>query len=270
VLLRGLSLHTTSPKLLPDFVQFGSGAAAPPAPGRHREVGAGRLGPSASVGGFGSVRSLGSPEHATHASTPALIGIIVRKPVAVLSLPTRVNDTPPPAAPYKNVHLQSPMLRRVFTSCLIDLFDAYDIALRVRPIDTPQDGLTLWGVLGFGGMQLSGVVLLSVAQGILSESCPAANVPAQDWLKELTNQLAGRLRNQLLRFGADLWISCPIVLKGDRIVPALQSQPLDPCVFSTDRGLVWGWLDFEMAPNFTLTTTADSPEPMAEGESVIF
>jgi len=98
---------------------------------------------------------------------------------------------------------------------------------------------------------------------------PASARGARDLMRELTNQLAGRVKNRLLNFTLMLTIGVPTVLSG----PALERQrPRRDTevvyLFRTLRGEIVVTLDLSIDPN--ALSYASSSRVAKEGEFIAF
>jgi CheY-specific phosphatase CheX len=88
----------------------------------------------------------------------------------------------------------------------------------------------------------------------------------RDWIAELANQLAGRIKNKLLAHGAEVYVNTPVVLRGEHLAP-LPRQELLPLTFSTDGGNVFVWIELETNSDVSLGPPAVA---LAEGETLLF
>lgn len=152
----------------------------------------------------------------------------------------------------------------------IELFAAYGVKLTLLS-STAQESheISMTGLVGFTGPGAWGMCLLGGNQGPLRSSNPTGG-RLRDWVAELTNQLAGRLKRKLVDRGALVYITTPIVIRGARIEPLpRKDRRLRPSVFEAESGRLTLWVEVETSPDFIL-----SPEPaeltMAEGEAVLF
>jgi CheY-specific phosphatase CheX len=82
-----------------------------------------------------------------------------------------------------------------------------------------QDGIL--AIIGFGGDQIRGSLVLSASRGILTSSCPVENTEGvaasdilQDWGGELANQLLGRLKSRLLAHNVTILLGTPTTVSG--------------------------------------------------------
>ena len=158
----------------------------------------------------------------------------------------------------------------VLDSCR-ELFAAYGLMLEPREGgDVPHDAV-LCSVLGFGGSQLRGAVVMVASRRALELSNPVAGSSQRDWICELANQLAGRLKNKLLGMGIEMRLATPAGLSGDSLCPfglrqrgayGLGAGPTTVCA----------WVDGEAVDGFVYPSLAplDAEIAIAEGEMVLF
>lgn len=150
-------------------------------------------------------------------------------------------------------------------SCL-SLFEAYGVQLQhSNGVQEPTGDHSLTGIIGFTGQGITGMCLVAASEGPLMASNPASG-RLRDWVAELSNQLAGRLKHKLLAMGAEVYITTPIVLRATRIEP-LPRRTLVPRTFKAADGTVALWVEVEITPEFQLTP---GEEPVAEGETLLF
>lgn len=149
------------------------------------------------------------------------------------------------------------------------LFEAYGVAL--TPLDNPPplgEAVSMTGVIGFTGPGISGMCLLAAANEPLTASNPAQDGSLRDWMAELVNQLAGRVKHKLIARGATVYITTPIVLQGARIEP-LPRRELKSHQFEAMGGRVSLWVEVETTPDFVLSNEPEE-EVAAEGEAMMF
>jgi hypothetical protein len=123
------------------------------------------------------------------------------------------------------------------------------------------------GVVGFSGPGISGMCLLAASNEPIKASNPTDG-SLRDWIAELVNQLAGRLKHKLISRGAPVYVTTPIVLRGARIEPMPRKQ-LNPQTFSGAGGMLCLWVEVETAEGFALTREA-AEETAAEGDTLLF
>jgi CheY-specific phosphatase CheX len=151
---------------------------------------------------------------------------------------------------------------------------------REEPVRPPQDGIL--AIIGFGGAQMRGSLVLSANCGMLRTSFPVKQAPGagegpcpehlQDWAGELANQLLGRFKYRLLGHGITLQLGTPTTVSGLELRVRScggqpQSKPL--WLYSGDDWLVVR-LDAIVAPEVTLSESPDSGSAAAEGEVLLF
>jgi len=153
-------------------------------------------------------------------------------------------------------------------ACL-SLFDAYGVQLEHREMTgAPHEERSLTGIIGFTGNSITGMCLVAASEEPLIASNPAGG-SLRDWVAELSNQLAGRLKHKLLAQGVEVYITTPIVLRATRIEP-LPRRKLVPRGFSLKSGgTVSLWVEVEIGPDFVMTPN-EAEVPVAEGETLMF
>jgi hypothetical protein len=152
-------------------------------------------------------------------------------------------------------------------SC-VSLFAAYNVHLEpVASPALPNEEAVMTGIIGFSGPGIWGMCLLACSRAPVSASNPAGG-SARDWLAELVNQLAGRLKSRLLQHGAPVYITTPIVLRAARVEPMPQGG-LKPRLFAAPEGNVELWVEIEIAPDFTLAPEA-AEATVDEGDAILF
>ncbi|MFZ5440658.1 MAG: chemotaxis protein CheX [Myxococcota bacterium] len=162
------------------------------------------------------------------------------------------------------------LLRSEMSACGVALFDAY--GLGAQQSESPRAGeeldLRLAAVIGFSGQKVRGTLMLAIDEGALRRSLPPGSEP-RDWLAELANQLLGRFKNRLARFGVDLTISTPLVILGERLSPSVRGAT-SPLRWALGADRAHAWLDAELAPDVTLVESKAMAEVTAEGELLLF
>jgi hypothetical protein len=117
-----------------------------------------------------------------------------------------------------------PLLDALVQSSAVELFQSRGIAVAPLPssVGNPHQGtyFSLAGVVTLSSAKASGSLALSWADPVFSLFTPsiaAASLGARDLMRELTNQLAGRVKNRLLNFTLMLNIGVPTVLSGQAL-----------------------------------------------------
>lgn len=157
------------------------------------------------------------------------------------------------------------IITEIAATCCERLFSDYAVTVQRSDAAEPgeDDNLHLCGIIGFTGEEMRGTLMLATTREPLGLSNPSGDVALRDWIAELTNQLLGRIKNQLLGYGVTLYLSTPIVLRGQCIAP-VSRQELRPLLFRSDNGLIAAWIEVEMTVGLELPDT-----PSAEGVAVV-
>jgi hypothetical protein len=161
------------------------------------------------------------------------------------------------------------------TSAASELFAARGIDVRV--VTGADVSIEYAATIGFAADGVRGMIGLGMSPDTL-QRMTAQDQPngttynTEDWLAESANQLLGRLKNKLLRYGVVLSIALPTVLQGVRLqflgtgTTTLWTHALD-----TELGPFWVWLDVRCNEQLVLTEVDDpSLEGAPEGELLLF
>jgi hypothetical protein len=155
------------------------------------------------------------------------------------------------------------------TQAGVDLFAAYGVELNPVLGKLRTSDVKFLSIAGFVGPQFSGFVGLGTTEGVLRRSNRTTSSP-HDWMAELSNQLIGRIKNQIAGKGVLIHRVPPAVFVGD--VPAMLYAlvTLKPVTLTDDDDSVFLWTKFE--PSITATDVWPEAETgiMAEGEMVLF
>lgn len=148
------------------------------------------------------------------------------------------------------------------------LFDAYGVNLHsTTDADTSQAKVLLCGVVGFAGPGIRGTCILAATEEPISKSIPVSG-SLRDWIAELSNQLVGRIKNKLLGYGAEVYITSPAVVRGEHLA-APSNCAIKPLSFATSGGNVFLWVDVETDATFALISPPEPPGA-SEGEALLF
>jgi hypothetical protein len=142
-------------------------------------------------------------------------------------------------------------------SSAVELFQSRGIAVAPLPssVGNPHQAtyFGLAGVVTLSSPKAAGSISLSWADPVFSlftPPVPAMALAARDLLRELTNQLAGRVKNRLLNFNLMLTIGVPTVLSGqalERQRPRRETEVV--YMFRTLRGEIVITLDLSIDPD---------------------
>lgn len=131
--------------------------------------------------------------------------------------------------------------------CTVELFRAHGVVVAPAGTSTKtgpegRGHFDPIGVVTFSNAKASGVLMLSLAEpvyGLLSPPVAAAGHAQNDALRELTNQLIGRIKNRLMQFQLVLRIGLPSTMREQGLRRQLAaSPPLGSYAFRTLRGEV--------------------------------
>src|SRR6266545_2035589 len=138
------------------------------------------------------------------------------------------------------------ILDDLLVECASALFSAYNRPLSYAGTASSEtQSFVLSGVIGFAGSDMRGTLLLAMTRGLLEDLSPSA-ASMRDWIAELSNQLLGRFKNQLLRFGTEIYAATPSVLRGELITPLPRACALAGHCFESAQGSACVWLDLSL------------------------
>ncbi len=153
-------------------------------------------------------------------------------------------------------------------SACLDLFDAYDVHLEPATRSWTDSGeRLLCGTVGFVGRGVRGSCLVAGEERPLTASCPPGG-RLGDWVGELANQLAGRIKTRLLERGVEVSLTTPIVISGVHLEPLPRGR-LEPAVFASGVGDVMVWAEVETAADFAFAVEQVSVRT-GEGDVLLF
>jgi len=165
-------------------------------------------------------------------------------------------------------------LDTIVQSATVDLFRSYGVAVApvarrtVRPANLPEGHC---GAISFNGQGVNGALTLFVPLPILGLTKPGMlQAPqARDWIRELTNQLMGRIKTRLLQLGVTLSMGLPSAL--DRRLVERRERPSGSLLvfeFRTIRDAITVTLEGAFDESgFKYSGTAN---PGSEGDVIIF
>jgi len=164
------------------------------------------------------------------------------------------------------------LLSQISVESTQSLFEAYGLSLTRYAVEkVPGHEILMCGVIGFTGPTLRGTVILAANEMPLIASNPVHGSPLRDWIAELTNQLAGRVKNRLRAYGIEIYITTPVVLRGEHLAPVPRAEIQPECFEAPGGGVLWVWTEGEAPEGFVLAEadTADDSS-VNEGDALMF
>ncbi len=144
-------------------------------------------------------------------------------------------------------------------------------------LDEPADGFV--AVIGFSGDTMKGALGVTAPPHAVRATHPLAvgdepltNDQIYDWLAELSNQLLGRIKGELMSYGVTLWLASPVVLRGVsvRIVPRPQ-ESVHKYTFHGHSGDFCVWIDYQYSASLELREVPEAErEHCTAGEMLLF
>lgn len=164
------------------------------------------------------------------------------------------------------------VIEQIVDESCVSLFRDYALSLTrssSQSVDEREAALSYCAALGFSGEQMRGTLLLATSRQPLGSTVPCDAAGLREWIAELTNQLLGRIKNQLLCRSVTLHLSTPIVLRGEYLAP-LSSLSLVPHLFVCEGGYISVWFDSELAAGIDLSQEVPLDGVMTEGSGELF
>jgi CheY-specific phosphatase CheX len=161
-----------------------------------------------------------------------------------------------------------------------DLFSRYGVT--VRRADESEDPISpeffLCSVIGFTGRDVRGTLVLALTEELSGLSNPVAGTNAgatadrvihRDWVGELSNQLLGQIKIDLLRRGVEIYVNLPAVLQGQHLAP-LPRRQLKPLKFTLANGAAAVWIELQTREGFKIESATATDESPAPGDTLLF
>ncbi len=159
--------------------------------------------------------------------------------------------------------------------CVVALFDAYEVpAVRLADGTAPDASHNLASVIGFTSSHMRGSVAIFTADAVVNATNPLEGENAtRDWLAELANQLLGRIKNKMLRYGVQYDMSTPVVVAGQSTIQLHQiAKDNASYSYGTDAGSLTVTMDVVIEEGFELQEPAaeEASDVMIEGDLMLF
>ena len=171
-------------------------------------------------------------------------------------------------------------LEKVTAAACEDLFGRYGVA--VRRADETDEPLSpeffLCSVIGFSGCDLRGTLVLALTEELSGVSNPISTPEAgqtagpeiqRDWVGELSNQLLGQVKLDLLRYGLEIYMNLPAVLRGQHLAPLPRAR-LKPLKFTVANGTAAVWVEIEARAGLKIKAAACSEPGPGPGDALLF
>ena len=169
----------------------------------------------------------------------------------------------------------------VAASACEELFARYGVTVRraAEGDDPVSPDFLLCSVIGFSGRDVCGTLVLALTDDLSGKSNPvsgstrtgvvSSRSTQRDWVGELSNQLLGRIKIELLRCGVEIYLNLPAVLLGQHLAPLPRSQ-LKPLKFTLGDGAAAVWIEVEARAGFKIDTGKADDKGPAAGEALLF
>lgn len=143
---------------------------------------------------------------------------------------------------------------------------------------TELRGHQVAGIVGFTGSGLGGMLAIRATSDTVRRWLPVAppagadDAALGDWIAEIANQLIGRTKNKLLRYGASLEITPPTQARADELlVLGCERARTTWISMSTTVGLILVMFELRVDPGLELHHVAGCDAvAVAEGDLMLF
>lgn len=153
---------------------------------------------------------------------------------------------------------------------VVSLFSSYHVS--VDPIaleDSGHSPASRTSRIGFVGDHIHGTLILGTTREPLTQSMPI-RARDSDWIAELSNQLLGRIKNQVIRRGIEFSMSTPSTVSRRHLRKIISARDFRPWTFTTPGGVVCLWVELVVAgPIWPKIEPIDS-DVAAEGDVLLF
>jgi hypothetical protein len=155
------------------------------------------------------------------------------------------------------------------------LFENYGVKLDLdgSSIERTLSSVELISTIGFSSPALNGSLLLAMPNSVLTQTLPTPDANLADWSGELTNQLLGRLKNQLLNYDVAINLALPVVVFGAEFsLPTNHRQLSRRFSFVSEWGRMFVRTEIEISPRVELVrqTRVGQTAGIDEGELLFF
>ena len=175
---------------------------------------------------------------------------------------------------------QPEILNGLYLDAAGDLLAAYEIkndGVRESRAAANWKGASYVSALGATGAGIALSSLLTIPKDLLVRLHPlgTANVSSaelEDWCRELNNQIVGRMKNKLLRYGVVVSLGLPVLLSGtDVVAVAVPDATLSKHAIQTEHGTLSLALQMLIDPALQLEEVESSgEEALLEGSVAFF
>jgi len=175
-----------------------------------------------------------------------------------------------------------PKFAETIMSCIIEL--SQDLSLPCTEVSNEQDAHTskeesIAAVIGYSSPEIKGSMTVISTKELLKQThpnlqmgIPVGEQEIEDWVGEISNQLLGRVKNKLLKFGTSVSMATPSILAGTSLAsrsPREGSRIRFKC--GSDLGSLGVVVDVIPAPGFKfIIVDSSNSATKKEGASILF
>jgi hypothetical protein len=186
-----------------------------------------------------------------------------------------------PATPSSAEHLSEGLGRAldvvdtVVVASMTALFETYEVDVPEPKtlLSAPMPSVQLVGIIGFSSDEFSGSLTLALPSNVLEHTLPTPNASTADWVAELSNQLLGRIKNQMLKYQQVIEMSLPVAVAGHQLrLPAGNNQITRYYVSASQLGGLFVRLDMALSTDvrFEENEGGVSDDCISEGDLMLF
>ena len=176
--------------------------------------------------------------------------------------------------PTSSTRSRTQVLDLTVQNSVVELLREYGVS--AAPVPSAQIGALeqerepLAAQVSFYGAKASGTLVLRVARQTLekTQNGSAGRYNEYDWIRELCNQLIGRIRNRLARYQVELRAAVPTLLERGELRRLARNHPDQAYVFRAVSGFIAVWLTGDLS-QVDLVLSSDI-EVVEEGEVILF
>lgn len=176
----------------------------------------------------------------------------------------------------------NPEFSEIVVSCVTELSNDLGFPSSKLP-DERQVAISkdecIASAIGYSSPQIKGSVTVLSPKSLLAKShpnlqmeMPVGDQEVEDWIGEISNQLLGRIKNKLLKFGATVSMATPSVLAGNAMVPKEPKEGASSTFkFQSEHGSLVVTVNAVLAPGYKFEAVGESATSAAkEGASMLF
>jgi CheY-specific phosphatase CheX len=190
---------------------------------------------------------------------------------------TEHSRVPKAAGPTEAEHRAHEIFCGEVGAAIVELAHHYELDVeRSAQVSVPasMDGHQVAGIIGFAGNGFGGTLAIRAPSTVVRRCLPSAVVEAGvdvlgDWIAELANQLIGRTKNKLVRFGETFQITPPThAIADELLVLGCDPKRASWIEARTTAGPMLVMVELHCRPGFAFRSV-EIPGPVAHAEGAM-